>query len=212
MLPVASSRGFNVGDSIQIGVGASTETRTLTAVVDGQLTLSAKLAFAHGSGEQVVRLSGSFQYHDLELAQDTCASGRVARFGKASEPSLTASGDQFVTGLSANGRLTSARHTTAFYGQPLVSWTPALGATAYEVQWSKVRYPFVAEPIPGGGKGYLTTATSLVLPVSPGTWYYRVRGFDYSLPTGSQQMSWSDPAKLVVAKPTFRVLPPKKKK
>ena len=25
-----------------------------------------------------------------------------------------------------------------------------------------------------------------------GTWYYRVRGFDYNLPTGVQQMGWSD--------------------
>ena len=48
--------------------------------------------------------------------------------------------------------------------------------------------------------------TSAVLPLKPGTWYYRVRGFNYSLPTGAQQMSWSDPAKIVVAKPKFRVV------
>jgi hypothetical protein len=46
----------------------------------------------------------------------------------------------------------------------------------------------------------------MVLPVGSGIWYYRVRGFDYSLPTGSQQMSWSDVAKLVVAKPRFRIV------
>ncbi len=34
-----------------------------------------------------------------------------------------------------------------------------------------------------------------------GTWYYRVRGIDYNLPTGVQQMGWSDPEKLVVTKP-----------
>jgi hypothetical protein len=45
-----------------------------------------------------------------------------------------------------------------------------------------------------------------VLPVGPGTWWYRVRGFDYSLPTGAQQMSWSDPAKLVVAAPKFKLV------
>ena len=58
----------------------------------------------------------------------------------------------------------------------------------------------------------MTTSTAVVLPVSPGVWWYRVRGFDYSLPTGAQQMSWSVPAKLVVAKPTFKVLPGAKKR
>jgi hypothetical protein len=53
----------------------------------------------------------------------------------------------------------------------------------------------------------MTTATSAVLPLAPGTWWYRVRGFDYNLPTGVQQMSWSDPEKLVVTKPTFKVVP-----
>jgi hypothetical protein len=207
VLPVANSHGFDVGDVVQIGAGPNTETKTVVAASGTQLTLASALAFQHGAGEPVVRTTGNFQYHDLELAQDACASGRVARFGKESEPSLTASGDLFATGLSSTGRLTSALHTTAFYGQPLVSWTPALGATAYEVQWSKTRYPFQPQPIPGSGNlGYMTTGTSLVLPVGPGVWYYRVRGFDYSLPSGSQQMSWSDPAKLVVAKPSFKII------
>jgi len=211
-IPVTNSNGFQTGDVIQIGVGPSAENRTVVSVSDGRIGLSGKLVFAHSAGEPVVRVSGAFQYHDLELPQDTCASGRVARFGKESEPALTASGDQFVTGLSSTGRLTSARHTTAFYGQPLISWTPALGATAYEVQVSKRAYPFTAEQLPcAAKKGYVTTSTSLVLCVSTGTWYYRVRGFDYSLPTGSQQMSWSDAAKLIVAKPVFKVLPGKKK-
>jgi hypothetical protein len=39
-----------------------------------------------------------------------------------------------------------------------------------------------------------------------------VRGIDYNLPTGVQQMSWSDPEKLVVAKPRFKVTPVKVKK
>ena len=206
-IPVANSNGFSSGDLIQIGSGTTVETRTIASVGDGSIALQAKLAFFHGAGDPVLRLSGNLEYLDTELAQDACSSGRVARFGKESEPSLTASGDLFATGLSSTGRLTSALHTTAFYGQPLVSWTPALGATAYEVQWSKTRYPFHPEAIPGSGnKGYMTTGTSLVLPVGPGTWYYRVRGFDYSLPSGSQQMSWSDPAKLVVARPTYKVV------
>jgi hypothetical protein len=206
VLPIANANGFGSGDLVQIGFGASVETITVAAVSAGQLTLISKLRFVHGPGEPVIRVSGNLQYHDAELAQDTCASGRVARFGKSSEPSLTASGELFATGLSSDGRLTSARHTTSFYGAPLVSWTPALGALAYEVQWSKTSYPFQPEAYGGGSKGFMTTGTSMVLPVGPGTWYYRVRGFDYSLPSGSQQMTWSDPAKLVVAKPTFKVI------
>jgi len=115
--------------------------------------------------------------------------------------------------VSSDGRLTSALHTTTFYGQPLVSWTPALGAQAYEVQWSKTSYPFKPESFPGSTfKGSMETGTSAVLPVGPGTWYYRVRGYDYSLPTAVQQMSWSDPQKLVVAKPKFKIVTPPKTK
>ena len=50
-------------------------------------------------------------------------------------------------------------------------------------------------------------STATVLPLTPGTWYYRVRGFDYNLPSGVQQMSWSDPEQLVVAKPKFKIVP-----
>jgi hypothetical protein len=52
----------------------------------------------------------------------------------------------------------------------------------------------------------MTLGTAAILPLAPGTWYYRVRGFDYSLPTNAQQMSWSDAARIVVAKPTFQVV------
>jgi hypothetical protein len=36
-----------------------------------------------------------------------------------------------------------------------------------------------------------------------------VRGFNVSLRTGSQEMSWSDPARIVVAKPRFKIVPGK---
>ena len=39
-----------------------------------------------------------------------------------------------------------------------------------------------------------------MLPLKPGTWYYRVRGYDYNLPTGAQEMAWSAPTKIVVAR------------
>jgi hypothetical protein len=217
-LPLTNASGLNPGDVITIGSGPTQESGTITGIDGTTVTLAIGLKFGHGFGETVVRSGGGFEYQDLELPQDVCAAGRVMRFGKEGEPSLVASGQLFATGLSSDGRLTSALHTTSFYGQPLVSWTPALGAEAYEVQWSKTQYPFKPEAAPAGTLGIMTFATSIVLPVKPGTWWYRVRGFDYSLPTGAQQMSWSDPAKLVVAAPKFKLVvgtttpAPKKKK
>jgi hypothetical protein len=212
-LPVQNTAGFQVGDAITIGSGGGLENATIAGIGANSLTLSAKLANNHGPGELVVRSSGSLVYRDMELPQDACAAGRVARFGKSSEPALTSAGDLFATGLSSTGLLTSALHTTAFYGSPLVSWTPALGAEAYEVQWSKTSYPFVPQTYPGAAfKGFMTATTSAVIPVGPGTWYYRVRGYDYSLPTGVQQMTWSDPEKIIVAKPKFKIVPPSKNK
>ncbi len=205
-LPLTNASGLNPGDVILIGTGPTQESATITAVNGNVVTLALGLKFGHGFGEPVVRSGGGFEYDDLELPQDVCAAGRVMRFGKESEPSLVSSGQLFATGLSSNGRLTSAVQTSAFYGQPLVSWTPALGAEAYEVQWSKTQYPFKPETAASGSPGLMTFATSVVLPVGPGTWWYRVRGFDYSLPTGAQQMSWSDPVKLVVAAPKFKLV------
>ena len=203
LLPVASGAGFNAGDQITVGG----ENASVTTVAGNTLTLALGLLAGHAAGESVVRTAGNLFYQDLELPQDVCAAGRVMRFGKASEPSLVASGDLFASGLSSDGRLTSGVQNTAFYGQPLVSWTPALGAEEYEVQWSKTQYPFTPELDPvTGSAGKMTASTSVVLPVAPGTWWYRVRGFDYSLPTGAQQMSWSDPVKLVVAKPKFKLV------
>jgi hypothetical protein len=209
-MSVASAVGYSIGDVVQIGNTTNQETATIVSVSGSTLTFSTPLKFAHGSGEAVVRTGGNLQYQDLELPQDVCAPpySRVARFGKNSEPSLTAAGELFASGLSPKGRLTSGRNSQAFYGSPLVAWTPALGATAYEVQWSKKGYPFKPEANPQNQNalGTMTLGTSAVLPLKSGTWYYRVRGFNYSLRTGAQQMSWSDPARIVVAKPKFKLV------
>ena len=140
------------------------------------------------------------RYEDLELPQDVCAAGRVQRLGISSAPSLTKGHEPFATGLSPRGKLVSAAQTKSFYGQPLVAWTVAPAASVYEVQWSRTRYPFA----PRGAR--LTYSTSAVLPLKPGTWWYRVRGYDYNLPTGAQAMAWSTPTALVVAAPKFRVV------
>jgi hypothetical protein len=209
-LGVDNASGFSTGDSVLLGNAGNQESATVISVTGSTITLATPLKYAHGPGEPVLRTGGNLQYDDVELPQDVCAApyNRVKRFGKNSEPSLTAAGDLFASGLSPSGRLTAGRNSNAFYGSPLVAWTPALGATAYEVQWSKTRYPFKPEPDPEnkGALGTMTFNSSVVLPLKAGTWYYRVRGFNINLPTGAQQMSWSDPAKIVVAKPKFKVV------
>jgi hypothetical protein len=209
---VTSAVGFSSGDTVMLGSPANQEPVTVVTVSGNTLSLALPLKAAHGAGEPITRTGGNLRYQDLELAQDVCAAGRVKRFGKNSEPALTAAGELFASGLSPKGLLTSGTNSQAFYGSPLVAWTPALGATVYEVQWSKKRYPFKAEPNPQNQNalGTIVLGTSTVLPLKPGTWYYRVRGFNYSAPTGAQQMSWSDPAKIIVAKPKFRVIGPGK--
>ena len=73
-------------------------------------------------------------------------------------------------------------------------------ASQYEVQWSKKVYPWRT------AGAQVTWATSATLPLSPGTWYYRVRGLDYLMIGSKPQLSWSDPVKVVVTKPRFRVV------
>jgi hypothetical protein len=142
-------------------------------------------------------------YHDTELPQEACQAGRYLSFGKVSEPAVTAEQGAYASGLSPRGQLFSANKTTArFYGPPLVAWKPALGAYEYDVQWSRKAYPFT----PLGELKTPTSSTSYVLPVGPGTWYYRVRGVNAFIPGNKPMMSWSDPTKLVVAKPSFRVV------
>lgn len=205
-IPVLDTSGFHIGDTIVIGVGATADTTTIAALGAGALTVSTPTNAAHAVGDLVVRAGSTLQYVDAELPQDVCAAGRVQRVGIASQPSLTSAQTPFVTGLSSTGRLTSAVRTSTFYGSPLVAWTPAYNADLYEIQYSKAKYPFTAEIDPRSTvRGYLTFDTSDVLPLTSGTWYYRVRGIDFSLPTGVQQMSWSDPQKIVVSPPTFKV-------
>jgi hypothetical protein len=202
--------GFSTGDTVLIGNAGNQESATIVTVSGSNIGFASPLKFAHGPGEPIVRTGGNLQYDDLELPQDVCAAGRIKRFGKDSEPSLTAAGELFASGLSPSGKLTAGKSSAAFYGNPLVAWTPALGASAYEVQWSKTRYPFTPQPNPQnqGALGTMTLGTAVVLPLPAGTWWYRVRGFNINLPTGAQQMSWSGPSKIVVAKPKFRIVGP----
>jgi hypothetical protein len=202
VISVSAPAAFQVGDDIFIGVGIGREGAKISKISGTQLTLSNSLLLPHAVGDVVVRQTGSIDYFDNEVVQDVCATGRMSSFGKVSEPALSTSTAPFVSGLSPSGRLVAAAGPKPrFYGQPVVAWKPALGATAYELQVSKTRYPWRAI-----GLSYFTFTTSATLPLTPGTWWYRVRGIDVSLPTGAQQMSWSDPVGIVVAKPKFRIV------
>ena len=143
--------------------------------------------------------SGGIQYHDLELPQDVCQEGRVSTFSKLSKPAITASRTPYVSGLTPKGRLLSiagARPTV--YSTPLVAWQPVIGATSYEIQWSRTTYPWRAS----GSRR--THATSTLLNVKPGLWYYRVRGLN-NTQVGTPAMTWSAPAAVRVVRPVFRV-------
>src|SRR5919199_1886092 len=157
-------------------------------------------------------------YHELDLPQDACAEGRVQAFGKTNEPAVTTSGAPFVTGLTPNGRLLEgAGKRPAVYGAPLVAWKPALGADQYQIQWSPTRYPWrPVDPLTKERYEKITFATPALLdrqvngangvtrgPLPPGTWWYRVRGLDFSLPGTARAMSWSDPVAVRVARPKF---------
>ena len=144
--------------------------------------------------------NGAGEYQDVMLPQDACQAGSVLQFGKKSaNPRLTVGATPYVTGLSPNGRLRSAPgRKSSFYGVPLVAWTPAAGAVGYDVQWSHARYPWRAA---GSARTY---STSAMLPLRPGIWWYRVRGINPWQP-GNTRMSWSDPVRIRIAKPTFSV-------
>ncbi|MGH3130206.1 MAG: hypothetical protein ACRDNX_05270 [Gaiellaceae bacterium] len=207
MIVVSSAAELAPGDSLTIGTPSNQDKTSIVKVTGSTIELSAPLKFAHAPGEPVDRTAGDLEYRDLELTQEACAAGRVMRFGKSSEPAMTIAGAPFASGLSPTGRLISATQRSAeFYGPPIVAWGPALGASSYDAQWSKTEYPFQPETAEKDVVGIQTFATSATLPLKPGTWYYRVRGINPSLPGGAQAMSWSDSVKLVVARPKFAIV------
>ncbi len=198
-IDVANGAGMVAGDALKIGSPA--ENAVVQSVSGNNVTLVSSLAGFHAAGEPVVRSSGGITYQDAELTQDACAAGRVLSFGKTSEPVVTSQATPFVSGLSPDGKLVAAASSKpSFYGPPLVAWQPAVGADQYEVQWSHTKYPWRTSG------SQFTWATSLTLPLTTGTWYYRVRGFDYLMAGSKPQMSWSDPVRVVVTKPRFRVV------
>jgi hypothetical protein len=198
---VVDATGINAGDTVRIGVPA--ELGTVAAVAGNTITVTLPLGGAHAAGDTVIRPAGAVTYVDDELTQDSCASGREGAFAKTSDPVVTTqSNTPFASGLSPSGGQLVAASSQAprFYGFPLVAWQPVVSAGQYEVQWSKKLYPWAT------AGSQLTYGTSLTLPVAPGTWYYRVRGLDFLMTGTKPQMSWSDPARVVITKPRFKVV------
>jgi hypothetical protein len=145
--------------------------------------------------------AGILHYQDAELPQDVCAAGRVARFGRVGAQVETGNKEAYVTSLALAGvvKSTAASSAPRAYGNsPLLTWTPALAADKYEVQWSRNNYPFVASG------NVITQATSATLSLAPGVWYYRVRGIDVQT-SKSQSMGWSSVRKLKIVKPSYRI-------
>jgi hypothetical protein len=146
-----------------------------------------------------VRASGKYQ--DAESPQDACAAGDVMEFVRTSQPTTTSLVSPFASGLSRFGELVGARTLSpSFYRATLIAWQPAKSATGYEVQWSKTLSPWRARA------AVFTASTSMLLDqLTPGVWYYRVRGIDPYVPGPVTQMAWSRPVKVTIAKPKFLV-------
>jgi hypothetical protein len=199
-IAVADSTGIVAGDALQVGA-PNPENAVVQSVNGNSITLVSGLMGLHAAGDPVIRPSGGVKYRDAELTQDACGSGRVLSFGKSSEPAVTGQTAPFASGLSPNGGLVAASSARPrFYGAPLVAWQPTLSTDEYEVQWSHTKYPWRI-----AGRKF-TWGSSLTLPLAPGTWYYRVRGLDFVMTGSKPQLSWSDPVKLVVTKPRYRVV------
>jgi hypothetical protein len=146
-----------------------------------------------------VNEGGTFEYFDAESPQDACESGRMASFGKESKPAITTAGSPYVSGLSPKGRLLAqAGKQPVVYSTPLVAWRPVIGATAYEIQWSRTKYPWRARG------SSLTYSTSSVLKLGAGLWHYRVRGLN-AAQVGTPAMTWSAPVSVRVVRPTFQI-------
>ncbi|HUG64122.1 MAG TPA: hypothetical protein VMK83_02795 [Gaiellaceae bacterium] len=184
--PVTASETFGADDRVKVDLPDvdSSSTRYYWTVVPVGI---------------VVSEDGSFAYYDAESPQDACEAGRIASFGKVSRPAITSAGTPYVSGLSPKGRLLAqAGARPVVYSTPLVAWRPVVGATAYEVQWSRTKYPWRARG------SAVTYATSSVLQLGAGVWYYRVRGLN-SAQIGTPAMTWSAPVAVKVVRPTFRI-------
>jgi hypothetical protein len=144
------------------------------------------------------RSDGSFR--DTRSVDAACDAARGTFVKTSARPAVGPPSTPYASGLSPLGKVVSTeRERQRLYGNPLVAWRPALGATRYEVQWSRSENPWRT-------LGSLSThSTSVSLPVAPGTWWYRVRGLNASI-DGNPRMPWSAPARVRITVPTLAVV------
>ena len=149
----------------------------------------------------VISSSGGVEYHDVAFSEDSCNAGDLLPFGKTSEPvTERASGVPYLSGVTSGGIVQRATMgTPAFYGRVLAAWRPAPGARKYQIQWSRKAYPWSTA-------GTITTpATAALLNLPDGIWYYRVRGWDMTLPSAARGMTWTDPQYVRILPRTFSI-------
>jgi hypothetical protein len=149
--------------------------------------------------------SFSLEYHDSELPQDACKSGREWSFGLQSAPVTTAAASTpYVSGVTAGPRvIAAATRVPNFTELPIITWEPAIGAQSYEVQLSRHLYPW--DPV----SEQTSVVTSASLPLNStdrGIWYYRVRGVNPTLPANAQKMTWSSTVELRITGNQFKIV------
>lgn len=144
---------------------------------------------------------GKVIYKDVVFPEDMCAQGHGFGFGKTSDVVTTSeSGVPFASGLSPAGKIVSAKSTVpSFFQRVVVAWKPAIGATKYEIQFSKKKNAWKTQ------KRKFTPGTQVQVQLGSGKWFYRVRGLDLSLP-GNPGLSWSEPVQLKMVAPTFSIV------
>jgi hypothetical protein len=114
-ITVADATGFAVGDTIEIGTGATKETNTITAISDKTFTLATPLKFAHLADEPVVKVIPVVLTPTPTVAGDICQpvfpgtyNGRVLIDGKPAQSGyqVTASIDdvQWGSAIISGGR------------------------------------------------------------------------------------------------------------
>ncbi len=138
-------------------------------------------------------------YQDATLPQDACQADFYGAFKKKSASArLGPRTIPFATGLSPMAGFSAAASPPSFYGGSLVAWTPAHGCGGYDVEWSRTQYPWKA----AGGSRRLRRPRCFRSSPAPGG-----IGFaDQPVLPGNQRMSWSNPVRLRIATPTFRVV------
>jgi hypothetical protein len=155
------------------------------------------------SSSSGAQTSASLEYHDLELPQDACAQGRVWPFGMQSMPVVTNQQTPLASGWNGERVVSAASRRPSFVFLPVVTWTPAIGAQAYEIQLSRHLYPWVPRI---RLESAVTSANLPLAKTDVGTWYYRVRGLNPNVPGSGGKMTWSTPAAIQITGDHFRLL------